>query len=138
MARKRASMREGPLADLFRSTEESVKPDDVKVTAKSNGARVAVEAPTSETPTPEPVPEPTPEPVPEPTPDPVPDPLPGPGPVPEPTPPGPVAESGTDDEVEVDEPEIYHEGLDRLMGGTGLETRPRYGRDEPDAEHPPA
>ena len=132
MARKRASMREGPLADLFRSTEESVKPEDVKVTAKSNGG-VAVEEPVSETPAPEPVPEPTPEPVPEPTPDPVPDPLPGPEPVPEPTPPEPVAEEGI-----VDEPEIYHEGLDRLMGGSGLETRPRYGRDEPDTDAPPS
>jgi cell division protein FtsZ len=129
-------MREGPLADLFRSTEESVKPDEVKVTARQNGAKsvkVAVEEPVQETPTPEPVPEPTPEPVPEPTPDPVPDPLPGPEPVPEPTPPEPVAE----DEVKVvDEPEIYHEGLDRLMGGPGLETRPRYGRDEPGTEQP--
>ena len=96
MARKkRASMREGPLADLFRSTEESVPPDEVKVTAKSNGGtqvEVAVEEPAQETPRPEPVPEPAPEPVPEPTPDPVPDPLPGPEPVPEPTPPDPVAE----------------------------------------------
>jgi hypothetical protein len=30
-------MREGPLADLFRSTEESVPPEEVKVTAKTNG-----------------------------------------------------------------------------------------------------
>jgi cell division protein FtsZ len=143
MARsKRASMREGPLADLFRSTEESVTPDEVKVTAKSNGAKpveVAVQEPVQETPRPEPVPEPTPEPVPEPTPDPVPDPLPGPEPVPEPTPPEPVAavEPETGGRV-VPEPEIYHEGLDRLMGGPGLETRPRYGRDEPDTDQPPA
>src|SRR5215203_3481458 len=104
---KRASMREGPLADLFRSTEESVKPDEVKVTSRKNGAkpvRVAVEEPVQETPRPEPVPEPTPDPVPEP--------VPGPEPVPEPTPPEPVAE----EDVEVtEEPEIYHEGLDRLM-----------------------
>lgn len=32
-AKKRASMREGPLADLFRSTDESVGAEDVKVTA---------------------------------------------------------------------------------------------------------
>ena len=89
--RKRASMREGPLADLFRSTDESVGPEEVKVTAKSNGGgRVAIEEPSQETPLPEPVPEPTPEPVPEPTPDPVPEPVPGPEPVPEPTPPEPV------------------------------------------------
>jgi cell division protein FtsZ len=137
MARKRASMREGPLADLFRSTDESVKPEDVKVTAKSNGGQVAVEEPVAETPTPEPVPEPRPEPVPEPTPDPVPEPVPGPEPVPEPTPPEPVAE-GRAGEVKVREPEIYHEGLDRLMGGAGLHTRPRYGRSEPDTDQPPA
>jgi cell division protein FtsZ len=126
-SKKRASMREGPLADLFRSTEESVAPEDVKV-AKANGAGgIAVEEPVQETPGPEPVPEPTPEPVPEPTPDPVPDPLPGPEPVPEPTPPEPVAES---------EIEIHHEGLERLMGGPGLEVRPRYGRDEPSTEGP--
>src|SRR5262245_31553045 len=134
MARKRASMREGPLADLFRSTEESVKPEEVKVTAKSNGG-IAVGDPVAETPTPEPVPEPMPEPLPEPTPDPVPDPLPGPEPVPEPTPPEPVAEEETE---LADEPEIYHEGLDRLMGGPGLETRPRYGRGEPETDQPPA
>src|SRR5919109_37981 len=137
MARKRASMREGPLADLFRTTEESVKPDEVKVTARKNGAKpveVAVEETVSETPDPrpEPVPEPAPEPVPEPTPDPVPDPLPGPEPVPEPTPPEPVAE-GAVDEPEI---EIHHEGLERLMGGPGLEVRPRYGRDEPSTEQP--
>ncbi|MGZ5321055.1 MAG: cell division protein FtsZ [Solirubrobacterales bacterium] len=49
MARKkRASMREGPLADLFRSTDEAAADDEVKVTAaKANGkADVAVaEAP---------------------------------------------------------------------------------------------
>jgi cell division protein FtsZ len=121
-------MREGPLADLFRSTEESVAPEDIKVTDTSNGAGVAVEEPVQETPLPDPVPEPTPEPVPEPTPDPVPEPVPGPEPVPEPTPPEPVAE----------EIEIHHEGLERLMGGPGLEVRPRYGREEPSTEGPAA
>jgi cell division protein FtsZ len=136
--KKRASMREGPLADLFRSTDESVAPEDVKVTATGNGG-VAVEEPVQETPVPEPVPEPTPEPVPEPTPDPVPDPLPGPEPVPEPTPPEPVAENAENGEVKVvKQPEIYHEGLDRLMGGPGVETRPKFGRDEPDTNKPPA
>ncbi|HEX3561477.1 MAG TPA: cell division protein FtsZ, partial [Solirubrobacterales bacterium] len=128
MARnKRASMREGPLADLFRSTEESVPPEDVKVTAKTNGRKpveVAVEEPALETPLPEPVPEPTPEPVPEPTPDPVPEPL----PTPEPVPPEPVAEA---------EIEIHHEGLQRLMGGPGIDVRPAFGRDEPSTDHPP-
>jgi cell division protein FtsZ len=142
MARKRASMREGPLADLFRSTEESVKPEEVRVRANKNGAtrlEVAVEEPLQETPTPEPVPEPTPEPVPEPTPDPVPDPLPGPEPVPEPTPPEPIAEADSADEIEVvEERDIYHEGLDRLMGGPGVEVRPKFGRDEPDTDQPPS
>jgi cell division protein FtsZ len=134
--RKRASMREGPLADLFRSTDESVPPAAVKVTAKSNGGtRVAVEEPVQETPGPQPVPEPTPEPVPEPTPDPVPDPLPGPEPVPEPTPPEPVAEAEEEIEVKV-EPEIHHEGLERLMGGPGIEVRPKFGRAEPDIDRP--
>jgi cell division protein FtsZ len=134
--RKRASMREGPLADLFRSTDESVPPEAVKVTAKSNGGtRVAVEEPVQETPGPQPVPEPTPEPVPEPTPDPVPDPLPGPEPVPEPTPPEPVAEGEEEGEVKV-EPEIHHEGLERLMGGPGIEVRPKFGRAEPDIDRP--
>lgn len=138
MARnKRASMREGPLADLFRTTDESVAPDQVRVTANDGGAgqvEVAVEAPVGETPTPEPVPEPTPEPVPEPTPDPVPEPLPGPQPVPEPTPPEPVAEA----KVVVEAPEIHHEGLERLMGGPGRERRPRFGREEPSTDQPAA
>jgi cell division protein FtsZ len=136
MARKkRASMREGPLADLFRSTDESVAPEEVKVTANGAGTspvEVAVEDPVQETPGPEPVPEPTPEPVPEPTPDPVPDPVPGPTPVPEPTPPDPVAEST---EV-VPAIEVHHEGLERLMGGPGIEIRPAFGRDEPDTSAP--
>jgi cell division protein FtsZ len=148
MARKkRASMREGPLADLFRSTDEAIVAEEAKITAtkpNANGSKradVAVEEPAAETPEPrpEPVPEPTPEPVPEPTPDPVPDPVPGPEPVPEPTPPEPVAETDTDPDVEVVEaPEIFHEGLDRLMGGSGAEVRPKFGRDEPDTDQPPA
>ena len=131
--RKRASMREGPLADLFRSTDESVAPEEVKVTATSNGAapvEVAVEEPVQETPGPEPVPEPTPEPVPEPTPEPVPDPLPGPEPVPDPMPPEPVAEAT------IEQAEVYHEGLERLMGGPGTDIRPAFGRDEPDTSSP--
>jgi len=140
-------MREGPLADLFRSTEESVKPDEVKVTSRKNGTKpveVAVEEPLYETPRPEPVPEPTPEPVPEPTPDPVPEPVPGPEPVPEPTPPEPVAEeepastAATNTAAGSKEREIYHEGLDRLMGGPGIEVRPKFGRDEPSTDQPPA
>jgi cell division protein FtsZ len=138
MARKkRASMREGPLADLFRSTDESVAGDDIKVTANGAG-NVAVEEPVQETPAPEPVPEPTPEPVPEPTPDPVPDPLPGPEPVPEPTPPEPVAEVEIEEpqgEITIERPDVHHEGLERLMGGP-IEIRPAYGRQEPDPSAP--
>ncbi len=153
--RKRASMREGPLADLFRSTDEAIVADEAKITATkataNGGSRVevAVEEPVAETPEPrpEPVPEPTPEPVPEPTPDPVPEPLPGPEPSPEPTSPEPVAEPAVepakaepaDQQVvetrrteEVVEPvEVRHEGLERLMGGDGADLRPAFGREEP-------
>ncbi len=136
MARKkRASMREGPLADLFRSTEESVAPEEVKVTSNGGGApvKVAVEEPVQETPAPEPLPEP----VPEPTPDPVPDPLPGPEPVPEPTPPEPVADAKADEpEITIEQVEVHHEGLERLMGGPGIDIRPAFGRDEPDTSAP--
>ena len=129
MARKkRASMREGPLADLFRSTDESVMPEEVKVTANGSGnapVEVALEEPVQETPLPEPVPEPTPEPVPEPTPDPVPEPL----PTPDPTPPEPVAEiDEPQGEITIEQAEVHHEGLERLMGGPGTDIRPAFGR----------
>ena len=45
MAKKRASMREGPLADLFRSTDESVREDEITVTATADagsGVEVAL------------------------------------------------------------------------------------------------
>ena len=49
MARnKRASMREGPLADLFRSTEESVGEDEVRVTATREEVTTTVEVATHE------------------------------------------------------------------------------------------
>jgi cell division protein FtsZ len=152
MARKRASMREGPLADLFRSTEESVGAEDVKVTQKKRTTRVEVavkdperEALEQEVPTPPTVPEPTPEPVPEPTPDPVPPPTPDPSPTPE----TPAPDDGTVpaadpvvEEIErrettrsykvVEEP-VPHEGLERLMGGDDGDQRPAYGRDDPDS-----
>jgi cell division protein FtsZ len=114
MARKRASMREGPLADLFRSTDESLQ--DAEITVKANGGsgathvEVAVEEPVQETLETEahereaekPAKKakakskakpkgkktkqevPQPEPVPEPTPEPVPEPIPDPVPPPEP------------------------------------------------------
>jgi cell division protein FtsZ len=111
MARKRASMREGPLADLFRSTDESLEDAEIQVKANGGGAthiEVAVEEPEPEAPEKE-APErkpagkpkakkpkaktkarkpkqevPQPEPVPEPTPEPVPEPIPDPVPPPEP------------------------------------------------------
>jgi cell division protein FtsZ len=138
--RKRASMREGPLADLFRSTDESVAADDVRVTANGAGTapvEVAVEEPepVQETPLPDPVPEPAPEPVPEPTPDPVPEPL----PTPEPVPPEPVAEVEVDEpqaEIKIERGDVHHEGLERLMGGPGIEIRPAFGREGPDTSAP--
>jgi cell division protein FtsZ len=110
MARKRASMREGPLADLFRSTDQSLEDGEIKVKANGGGAthvEVAVEEPVPEAPEQEatepeaekpakkakakqkgkktkqevPVPEPVPEPTPEPVPEPIPDPVPPPEPI---------------------------------------------------------
>jgi hypothetical protein len=54
MARKRASMREGPLADLFRSTDESLEGAEIQVKAANGGGathvEVAVEEPEQEAP----------------------------------------------------------------------------------------
>ena len=58
--------------------------------------------------------------------------MPGPEPVPEPTPPEPVAEG----KVEEPEIEIHHEGLERLMGGPGIDIRPKFGREEPSTDRP--
>ncbi|MFN2627311.1 MAG: cell division protein FtsZ [Gaiellaceae bacterium] len=113
MARKRASMREGPLAELFRATEaaqrqaeadakepETVGSAPLVVTPAEPQERtvehvpswedeVAAELPTPPSPRPDPSPIPPPEPLPEP-PTPSPDPGPGfPAPAPEPTPPPP-------------------------------------------------
>jgi cell division protein FtsZ len=160
MARKRASMREGPLADLFRSTDQALEGEEIEVKATRSGAthvEVAVEEreleteapeqveePQQEVPAPEPVPEPTPEPVPEPIPDPVP-------------PPEPIRQPETGDETDgyvdpakdpaieelekrgkraykvVEKAGPQHEGLERLMGGNDVEVRPAYGRDAPDS-----
>jgi cell division protein FtsZ len=95
MARKRASMREGPLAELFKATEAAQRQQEQAAT----GAPAADEPHEStvehvpswedevETPAP-PRPDPTPEPT-EPEPEPPPKP-PAPDPTPEPTPPPPV------------------------------------------------
>src|SRR5215207_6848423 len=139
MARKRASMRQGPLADLFRSAEESMSEEEVRITANA-GAETPVAEATQEVPgpaevpepAPEPVPEPGPEPVPEPTPDPVPEPTPD--PAPEPRPPEPAAHLTVEKAPENyrEAPQPTHEGLQRLMGHEPASVRPSYGRDEPE------
>src|SRR4051812_37923856 len=98
MARKRASMREGPLAELFRATEAAHRQaDEPGAVPTERGAEEEPhertvehipswedEVETPAPPEPDPTPEPplTPTPIPEPTPKP-----PAPEPVPEPTPP---------------------------------------------------
>ncbi len=146
MARsKRASMREGPLADLFRSTEESVEPDEIRVTAASGaGVDVALgetevaepEAEVAEPPAPPEVPSP---PEPEPTPQPQP------STEPEPEPEQPAQDEKPARAEESEEVRAYrakpveHEGLERLMGvAEAPEERPAFGRTEPDFTHAPA
>jgi cell division protein FtsZ len=145
MARKRASMREGPLADLFRSTEESVSEEEVRVTATkapANGRQAEAEVATSE-------------------PDPAAEAQTGEQPAAEPQtgeeqaaaepqigeqrvvePEARVeTEPATDTDIEVEirethtvieRPAPQHEGLQRLLGGgEPVEERPAFGRDEP-------
>jgi cell division protein FtsZ len=107
MARRRASMREGPLAELFRATEAAqrqaeqepeqqhapVEPpaeepdertvDHVPSWEEAAAARAETPAPPAPSPRPDPLPQP---PAPQPQP-PVPTPTPGPDPVPDPAPP---------------------------------------------------
>ena len=94
MARKRASMREGPLAELFKATEAAQKQQEGKVEPppaeephESTVEHVPSWEDEIETPTP-PVPDPTPEPTqPDPEPEspmPEPEPLPAPPSIPEP------------------------------------------------------
>jgi len=98
MARKRASMREGPLAELFKATEAAQRQQEQEAPAAPAGEphestvehvptwedEVETPAPPRPDPTPEPsLPEPTPPPRP-PTPDPTPEPTPPPAYVPEP------------------------------------------------------
>jgi cell division protein FtsZ len=131
-------MREGPLADLFRSTEESVSEDEVRVTATkdNNSTRVEVavaepeelieEQPTGEqaattdaaatntaaapTTGEEALVEPATDPAVE-----------------------EVTERETRSYRTVKEPGPEHEGLERLIGGEPEEVRPAFGRDEPAA-----
>src|SRR5881396_812321 len=91
MARNRASMREGPLAELFRATEAAQRQAEQGAPADEPHESTVEHVPTwedeVETPAP-PKPEPVPEPAP-PEPEPPPKP-PAPDPTPEPTPPPPV------------------------------------------------
>ena len=144
MAKKRASMREGPLADLFRSTDESVREEEVTVTATADagsGVEVALEAEEIKVERVEHAAD---------------------GEALVETEPG-TSEDGTSEqsagEAMVDphkdpavedlerrqtralnvneEVQVEHEGLQRLMGGGEPEVRPNFGRDEPDAApHP--
>src|SRR5436309_3504967 len=101
MARRRASMREGPLAELFRATEAAQRqaegqpppaaepegpekePEERTVEHVPSWEEARAEAPAPPAPSPPPIPAPTPPPpVPEPTP-------PAPRPVPPPQPPDP-------------------------------------------------
>src|SRR5204862_4970146 len=92
MARKRASMREGPLAELFKATEAAQRQAEQQPPAADEPHESTVEhVPTWEDevetppapPKPDPVPEPGPEPEPRPQP-PKPEPVPPPSIVPEP------------------------------------------------------
>jgi cell division protein FtsZ len=90
MARKRASMREGPLAELFKATEAAQRQQEREATAAEPTAPAEephestvehvptwedeVEAPVPPHPAPAPAPEPVPEPVPEPPPSSIPEP----------------------------------------------------------------
>lgn len=89
MARKRASMREGPLAELFKATEAAQRQQEREVTPEAPPPEEPHESTVEHVPTwedevetpPAPHPDPQPEP---PRPDPVPDPLPDPVPTPAP------------------------------------------------------
>jgi cell division protein FtsZ len=118
MARKRASMREGPLAELFRRTEKQ----ESGAEAPSASAAEPVEQ------TVEHIDEPAP-----PTPDPVPDPLPEPGPPapePQPEPPRPAAKRKQKPRAETREVEepvryelpVYPEPAPRLHQAGGAAT----------------
>jgi cell division protein FtsZ len=90
MARKRASMREGPLAELFKATEAAQRQSEQQTPAEEPHESTVEHVPTWEDeietpapPKPDPVPEPGPEPEPRPQP-PTPEPVPPPAIVPEP------------------------------------------------------
>src|SRR5207253_5250093 len=90
MARKRASMREGPLAELFKATEAAQRQQEREVAGAPAPAEEPHESTVEHVPswedeieTPAP-PRPDPQPEPPPEPEPVPDPLPAPPSIPEP------------------------------------------------------
>ncbi len=118
----RASMREGPLADLFRSTVDDAPAEPPEAPDLTKPSEPADTEPVAETPQP---PVPSPDPAPSPTPDP-PTPQPGP-PEPNPSPPPQMRE--------IESPNMP-EPKDRLQrvfadhGGSDVET-PRWGREEP-------
>jgi cell division protein FtsZ len=113
----RASMREGPLADLFRSTVDDAPADPPEAPDLKKPSR---EDPVAETP-----PVPTPDPAPPPTPDP-PTPQPGP-PEPDPSPPPQMRE------IESPNAPEPKERLERVFTdrGAGEVETPRWGREEP-------
>jgi cell division protein FtsZ len=114
MARKRASMREGPLAELFRRTESQ------QIGQREGGAAAAEAEAAPEPPeqTVEHIDEPAP-----PSPDPVPDPLPEPGPpAPEPPPPDAKRRTDTIEEPVRYEMPVYPEPAPRLHQATGAAT----------------
>src|SRR2546423_8006729 len=87
MARKRASMREGPLAELFKPTEaaqrQTGQPEAPPAEEPHESTVEHVPSWEDELETPAP-PRPDPQPEPPPRPEPVPDPVPAPPPIPEP------------------------------------------------------
>ncbi len=136
--RKRASMREGPLADLFRSTIDDPPADPPEATASPKRAsepepeaaedsaaprygRGDPVAPKAETPVPQP-PSPAPDPAPSPAPDPEP-------PVPDPEPP-PQMQKREPYQADFPEPKdrlrkVFEKGHDDIV------KTPRWGREEP-------
>ena len=146
--RKRASMREGPLADLFRSTVEDppADPPEAPSELSRSGRQEAPPPapPATETPRPDPGPEPgpSPDPAPPPTePDPVPPQQPDPTPAPQIR-----AGAAGDDPLSPPRPEADvsavpepKERLSRIFGDDRPPAReyqetPRYGREEPEYE----
>ncbi|HEV8249540.1 MAG TPA: cell division protein FtsZ [Gaiellaceae bacterium] len=108
MARKRASMREGPLAELFRRTEQKESGAAPAEAVASEPAEQTVEH----------IDEPAP-----PSPDPVPDPLPEPGPpAPEPPPPDAAREREAHEEPIPYELPVYPEPAPRLHQARGAQS----------------